>query len=172
MKNDLLYVISVKIEELASELAKRNSVQGSLVDARLDGDVLSVYLSPLDRKSIVSRPESESKTDEPSVAAQVVISERLTVPRTRARRKRNRMRTRGWNVVGGVKNKYGQTANVYAPFVEALKDITLSRAEQQSLVIKILRSNGNHPSPESVEYFLEKTLQYLKETRGYDTGGV
>jgi hypothetical protein len=54
LKNELQYVISVRLEELANELSKRNSVHGNLVDARLDGDVLSLYLKPLDRDTASS----------------------------------------------------------------------------------------------------------------------
>jgi hypothetical protein len=167
-----MYVVSVKIEDLAVELSRRNSIQGALVDARLDGDVLSIYLKPLDRGAVESHSESGAASGQPSVGAHATVATRLTIPKRRARRRRNRMRTRGWSVVGQVTNKYGQTANVYQPLVDALKDITLTSAEQKSLVAKILRSNGNNPSPESVAYFLEKTLQYLKESHGYDTGNV
>jgi hypothetical protein len=72
------------------------------------------------------------------------------------------MRTRGWSVVDQVTNKYGQKANIYQPFVDALKDTSIPRAEQRSVVSKILRSNGNTPSADSVDYFLENTLEYLR----------
>ena len=163
MKNDLLYVLSVRIEELANELSKRHSIQGELVDTRLDGDTLSLYLKPLDRGHVASSSEPESASSANRiVGARANVSTRFAVPKRRARRSRNRMRTRGWSVVGQVINKYGQKANIYQPFVEALKDGTLTRAEQRSVVSKILRSNGNTPSGDSVDYFLENTLEYLR----------
>jgi len=162
MKNDLLYVVSVKIEELANELSKRNSIQGALVDARLDGDTLSIYLKPLDRGSTPGSSEpSVGSPAHRTVSAHATVSTRIVVPKRRAR-SRNRMRTRGWSVVGQVTNKYGQKANIYQPFAEALKDTSISRAEQRSIVSKILRSNGNTPSADSVDYFLENTLEYLR----------
>jgi hypothetical protein len=173
MKNDLLYVISVKIDELAAELSKRNSIIGTLVDARVEGDTLSIYLRPLDRMASTRSSEPKSATaSHRAPGADATLSARLAIRKRRARGKRNRMKTRGWSVVGQVTNEYGQKANVYQPFAEALKDTSISRTEQRAIVSKILRSNGNIPSADSIEYFLEKTLQYLKETRGYESGSA
>jgi len=167
LKNDLMYVISVKVEDLVSELTRRNSVQGTLVDVRLDRDVLSIYLKPLDRGlGDVASDDSQSSVSQ-SIAPTAIVSKPASrIRRPRAGRVRNRMMTRGWDVVGQVVNKYGQKSNVYHPFVEALNDATLSRTDQRAVVSKILRANGNSPSPDSIDYFLEKTLQYLAEKGG------
>lgn len=155
-------MISVKLEELANELSKRNSVRGALVDVRLERDTLYIYLKPLDRESGEKASEVPETSALAGTEAQTTLVSKASIRRHRGRRARNRMRTRGWDVVGQVTNKYGQKANVYEPFVEALKDTTLSRTEQRSLVSKILRSNGNTPSADSVDYFLENTLEYLR----------
>jgi len=165
LKNELQYVISVRLEELANELSKRNSVHGNLVDARLDGDVLSLFLKPLDRDTGESESDAATSVESQTEARTTLISKSST-RRMRGRRRRNRMKTRGWNIVGQVVNKYSQKANVYEPFVEALDNVALSRAEQRSSVSKILRSNGNVPSQDSIDYFLDSTVKYLAEKGG------
>ena len=163
MENNLLYLISVKIDEIARELAKRNSVDASFVEARLEGDTLSIYLKPHDRGAPARLAEEAIASTQSSPGATV---EFLKAPRAPSdMRLRNRMKTRGWNVVGKITNKYGMKSNVYHPFVEALRDVNISRAEQRSIVAKILRSNGNNPAPLSVEYFLDNTLEYLAQEK-------
>lgn len=80
----------------------------------------------------------------------------------RAHRKRNRMRTRGWEVVARITNSKGQNCAIYKPFVNALQKPNLPAEEQKKLVEGILRSNRNKPSEASIQYFLENTLEYLR----------
>jgi len=80
----------------------------------------------------------------------------------RSPKKRNRMKTRGWNVVARITNSKGQQCTIYQPFVEALQKPNLTMEEQNKIVEGILRSNKNKPSEDSVKYFLENTLEYLK----------
>ena len=158
MRDNLLYLISAKIEDIANELARRNSIEGSFVEARLEGDLLSIFLKPLDRIGSKASPGTGASANQANSA--VVRAS----PSVRAAgKKRNRMRTRGWNVVGQITNKYGMRSNVYYPFVVALIDANVSRAEQRSIVAKILRSNGNNPSTESIKYFLDNTLEFLAQ---------
>jgi|WetSurMetagenome_2_1015567.scaffolds.fasta_scaffold210701_2 hypothetical protein len=81
--------------------------------------------------------------------------------RRRAHRKRNRMRTRGWKIVGRITNSNGQKCTIYKPFVDALQDTNLTNEEQKRAVERILRSNRNRPSEVSIRYFLENTLEFL-----------
>lgn len=81
----------------------------------------------------------------------------------RARRKRNRMKTRGWQVVARITNSKGQKCSIYKPFVDGLRNHNITIEEQRKLVERILRSNRNRPSEASIQYFLENTLEYLKE---------
>ena len=71
------------------------------------------------------------------------------------------MRTRGWGVVAKTVNSKGQTVTIYEPFVEALRGKALSRREQEAVVSRILRDNGNHPGRVSIDYYLSNTLEYL-----------
>lgn len=84
----------------------------------------------------------------------------------KARRKRNRMKTRGWKIVSRITNSKGQKCSIYRPFVEALKNSNLPKLEQKKLVEKILKSNRNKPSEASIQYFLENTLEYLEQDSG------
>lgn len=79
----------------------------------------------------------------------------------RPRKRRNRVKTRGWKVVGKITNSKGLAANVYEPFVLALKGLQITRSEQKKLVRQIMIANGNSPTDESVEYFLSNTVEYL-----------
>jgi hypothetical protein len=72
------------------------------------------------------------------------------------------MKTRGWEIVARIVNSKGQKCSIYKPFVDALRDSSLRVEEQKAVVARILRSNKNKPSEESVRYFLENTLEYLQ----------
>jgi hypothetical protein len=82
--------------------------------------------------------------------------------RRRTHKKRNRMKTRGWPVIARITNAKGQKCSIYKPFVEALQGKKLSTEEQRKAVETVLRSNRNKPTPDSIQYFLENTLEYLK----------
>lgn len=99
-----------------------------------------------------------------------VLSSQSSKParKRRTRRKRNRMKTRGWEVVARITNSKGQKCTIYKPFVDVLQDQDMTHEEQRKLVERILKSNRNRPSDASVQYFLENTLEYLKEVRRND----
>jgi hypothetical protein len=75
------------------------------------------------------------------------------------------MKTRGWNVAARITNSKGQKCTIYKPFVDALQNSNSSQDEQRKKVEEILRANRNKPSDESISYFLENTLEYLKGVR-------
>ena len=72
------------------------------------------------------------------------------------------MKTREWEI-GRITNSKGQKCSIYKPFVDALQNPNLTNEEQKKVVEEILRSNRNRPSETSIQYFLENTLEYLKE---------
>lgn len=84
-----------------------------------------------------------------------------TKSRRRRASKRNRMKTRGWNVVQKMQNAQGQTVTIYEPFVAALRGVSGSRRKKEQTVANILKANGNKPGRESIRYYLENTLNYL-----------
>jgi hypothetical protein len=88
----------------------------------------------------------------------------------RTRRKRNRIKTRGWKVVGKIKNAQGLVANIYEPFVTALRGAALPRSEQRKLVRQIMIRNSNRPAEASVDYFLDNTLEFISQQAGVSRG--
>jgi hypothetical protein len=83
--------------------------------------------------------------------------------RPRRRSRRNRTKTRGWKPVASFTNSLGQRVRVYDSLLNALRDNTgASKGIQRQLVGNLLRSNGNSPTKDQVEYFLENTLEFLK----------
>jgi len=146
---EVLTLVKIPLSQIEQSIRSKHSLPDALVDVRLEADSLVLYFA--------EKPKAEA------VAAYAQNSSIINVKRKkrRARRKRNRMKTRGWEIVGSMANSKGQTCTIYKPFVEALKQ-PMSPADQKLVVAKILRSNGNRPSETSVMYFLENTLEYLK----------
>ena len=72
------------------------------------------------------------------------------------------MKTRGWQVIAKFVNSKNQKCSIYKPFVDALQGKSMTLEEQRKTVESILRSNRNKPTNESIQYFLENTLEYLK----------
>lgn len=116
----------------------------------------------LDKDSIafaVRLEEVDSKLPGPVAQTTTVVARH---PRSRRRRrKRNRIKTRGWQVVARITNSRGLVANVYKPLVTAIQGREIARSEQRKIVRQVLIENGNSPSAESVDYFLENTLEFL-----------
>ena len=144
MSDEIQTVIKKSLQDIENELKKKYKITSERTDAYLDNDnLVFVYGS----------------------AQKVPASTAETLPgveRKRKRfRKRNRMKTRGWQVVGQINNEYGQKINIYKPFVDALSKKELPKKEQLAIAKEILEANGNRPKPLSVEYFLENTLKYL-----------
>jgi hypothetical protein len=102
---------------------------------------------------------------EPSEDTEESQADRNPRRKRRAHRKRNRMRTRGWEIVARITNSKGQNCAIYKPFVDALKNPELTADEQRKIVEKILRSNRNKPSEGSIQYYLENTLEYLRSQK-------
>ena len=121
-----------------------------LTDIQIEADALVLYFR---EKPAEKNPRALTKEH------QITVKKKR-----RTRRKRNRMKTRGWKVVARIRNSKGQKCAVYEPFVEALKDL-LPLADQRLVVAKILRSNKNRPSETSIQYFLENTLEYLEKQK-------
>lgn len=142
MKIQLEKVVRIPISEIVNIIMNENNVDVSKASPEIIGDFLVFQLTDEDSSSTAS----------------------LTQPKQRrSKKKRNRMKTRGWNIVGKIESDTGQISNVYKPFVKALKGKNLEREEQLKIVEKILRSNKNNPSLDSIEYYLQTTLKYIDE---------
>ena len=145
MVEEVLTLVKVPISEIEEWMRAKHVLPKVLTDFRIEENNLILYFSN----------EHTQKESDPQLF-------QTSVRKRRARRKRNRMKTRGWEVVARMTNSKGQECAIYKPFVEALQDRTLNPEEQRKFVEKILRSNGNRPSETSIQYFLENTIEYLR----------
>jgi len=149
MTEQVLTLVKIPITEIEEWIRTRHVLPKVLSDFRIEEDALALYFS--------------DETPQRELASQSL--ENQTQKKRRARRKRNRMKTRGWEVVARITNSKGQKCAIYKPFADALQNPKLTVEEQKKLVEGILRSNKNRPSEISTQYFLENTLEYLRNQR-------
>jgi len=145
MREEVLTIVKIPIMEIEQTVRAKHILPKLLVDVRLDEDNLVLCFS--------DELTTEREDSSPSIS--------LSRKRRRAHRKRNRMKTRGWEIVERITNSKGQKCTIYKPFVDALRDQNLTAEEQGGAVLRILKLNRNKPSEASVEYFLGNTLEYL-----------
>lgn len=145
MTEEMQIILKKPLTEIENELKKKHGVAARCLDVKIENESLIFTFEFDDTFNRVTLEDKETKEK-----------------RTRNRPRRNRMKTRGWKVVAKFENLLGQTVNIYEPFVKELKYKKLSRSEQERITKKILESNGNNPSKSSIEYFLNNTLEYLK----------
>jgi hypothetical protein len=150
MPEEIFTIVRVPVKEVEESLRAKHALPRFLSEVRVDGDTLIF---------------SFSGEMEPVLTKESVSTIIGTGRRRRARRKRNRMKTRGWDVAGRMTNSKGQQCTIYKPFVDALSETEHTNEEQKRLVEKILRSNRNRPSEGSIQYFLENTLEYLQKQK-------
>jgi hypothetical protein len=156
-------VVRLAIDELSEEIKRKHRLPGTLVDVRIEADSIVLYFSrnaeataPVTRTAL--RPRSQNPAPSVSVLDTQTVGRRRT-----AKGRRNRMKTRGWPVVGRFANSRGQNALIYRPFVDALAGKRMAPSEQKAAIAQILRANGNRPSMGSIEYFWLNTIEYLRE---------
>lgn len=147
MTEQVMTIVRIPITEVEDWIRTRHALPKTLSDFRIEEATLVLYFSDDE----ISPKETGEGTQKGSNH------------KRRAHRKRNRMKTRGWQVVGRIVNSKDQKCSIYKPFVDALRDPRLTIEERKKMVENILRSNRNRPSEESVRYFLENTLEYLKK---------
>ncbi len=147
-------VFRIPLEDLRDVIHAQYGVSTTNLEASLEKDFV-VFTYELD---------SISREALSSTSADISIANTSKHSRKR-RRKRNRIKTRGWKVIGKITNSNGLLANIYEPLVNNLKDRDITRTEQRKLVRNLMVSNGNNPSGESVDYFLNNTLEFIAQTR-------
>jgi hypothetical protein len=147
MSAEIITVVKVPISQIEEWLRSKHDLPEKLEDFKVEGETLVL-----------------SFKDDPSIGAESNITPSIfaSSPRRRNHKKRNRMKTRGWAIVARITNSKNQKCTIYKPFVDALQGKQLSSEEQRKAVEGILRSNRNKPSEESIQYYLENTLEYLK----------
>jgi hypothetical protein len=147
MPEEVFTLVKIPITEIEEWIRAKHVLPKFLTNFSIEGDALVLYF----------RKESDSEKQ-----SNFPLANNLIPRRRRAHRRRNRMRTRGWQVVARMTNSKGQKCAIYKPFVDALQDRSLTSEEQKKLVEKILRSNRNRPSETTIQYFLENTMEYLQ----------
>jgi len=148
-------LVRIPITEIEDWIRGRHALPKTLSDFRIEENTLVLYFS-------------DAETHQKEMDGQTLNG---SAHRRRAHRKRNRMRTRGWDVVARMTNSKGQKCSIYKPFVDALQNPKLTIEERKKIVEGILRSNRNRPSEESIRYFLENTLEYLKRPHENEESG-
>lgn len=156
---NVVTIVRVPVREIADDLRHKFRVGGDFLEVRLGDDSLEFHFS---HPSALNRLKADSQGSRTSTMSAKLMTPKL---RRRARRRRNRMKTRGWEPIGKITNRHGQTAVVYRPFVDALSGEKMTRSAQRKRVAEILEANGNRPSVGSIRYFLENTLDYLSSNR-------
>jgi hypothetical protein len=149
MTEQVITLVKVPIGDIEQWLREKHVLPPVLSDFRLEEKNLVLYFR-------------EEETSEKNLD---LASQQAQIRKRRARKKRNRMRTRGWEVLTRITNSKGQYCAIYKPFAEALQDPRLTVEEQKKIVERILRSNRNRPSEASIQYFLGNTLEYLEKKR-------
>lgn len=149
MVEQVITLVKIPIEEIEEWIRTKHVLPSVLSESRLEGNNLVLHFH---EEELL---EKESSARFPKIHTR----------RRRARKKRNRMKTRGWEVVARITNSKGQKCAIYKPFVDALQDTNLSVEDQKRLVKRTLKANRNRPSESSIQYFLENTLEYLKKKR-------
>jgi hypothetical protein len=177
MKGEMVMVVRLPVSEIVGIVAEQHHITLPLIDFRLDKDSLVLSFASSESREETLRSLEGMLTAEPETTA--APESRPGGPHPNAgrrspRKKRHRMKTRGWEIVGTIKNSYGQTARVYRPFLDALSEKRLTVAQKRAVVAKVLRANGNRPTDSSIEYYLMNTMEFLEETqkKGAATSGV
>jgi len=148
MSEEILTMVKIPLSQIEHQVRSKHSLPETLIDVRLEADSLVLYFA-------------EKPKIQPLHTLTPVASVSQIKRRRRARRKRNRMKTRGWEVLDRIVNSKGQKCAIYKPFVDALRQ-PMEAGDQRVTVAKILKSNDNRPTETSISYFLENTLEYLK----------
>jgi len=146
MPEEVITIVKIPISEIAEDVKGKHDLPSKLTNARIEGDTLVLSFAEEEVTEISSGVMNPSK-----------------IRKRRHRRKRNRMKTRGWSVVARITNSKGQKCSIYKPFVDALQNTQLTTEEQRKKVESILRANKNKPSEASIQYFLENTIEYLQK---------
>ena len=152
MPEEILTIVKIPLSEIAESIKEKHVLPSKLTDARIEGDSL-----------ILSFAESDIESVEKEEAVSVLSAVEQHQRKRKTRKKRNRMKTRGWAVVDRITNSKGQQCSIYKPFVDALQNQQLTFEEQKKKVELILKANRNRPSEASIKYFLENTLEYLQK---------
>jgi hypothetical protein len=149
MGEQILTLVKIPITDVVDWIRTKHALPSVLKEFRVEEETLVLCFAEVE--------ESQREQD-----SQLLKNH---TRKRKARRRRNRMKTRGWEVVARITNSKGQFCAIYKPFVEALQDPKLTIEEQKKVVETVLKSNRNRPAEASIQYFLDNTLEYLQKQR-------
>jgi hypothetical protein len=154
-------VVRRSIAGLEEEIRRRHAISSKLLEVSIEKDAVLFTFAKGQPSDVapMKRPKS-------SYPDGIRIETQQEGRRRRKRRVRNRIKTKGWDVLAKIINSRGQTCTIYRPIYEALHQEGLNKRDSYAVVRRILVANGNDPSPSSVEYFLENTLEYIAKSSG------
>jgi hypothetical protein len=152
MGEQIITLVKIPIKEIEEWIRTKHTLPSTLSEFHIEENNLVLTFKEDDNASTAIKEQT------------VKTSKR----KRRFRKKRNRMKTRGWKTVARITNSKGQKCTIYKPFVDALQDSKLTPDEQRKTVEKILRANRNKPNETSVTYFLENTLEYLRGNNSHE----
>lgn len=147
-------IVRVSLKSIGAEIQASHAIPQEFSTASIEGGDLVMRFGDV---------ESPAGRRDPVLTDGSAKSNRGTPPRRRRHSSRNRMKTRGWNVITKMLNSKGQMVTIYEPFVQALRGVKTPKSEQRKRVIDVLRANGNRPGPVSIDYYLSNTLEYLQK---------
>jgi hypothetical protein len=151
MPEEVKTIVRIPLEEIEESVRSKHVLPKLLAEVHIEESFLVLtFVDELNMNNEITEPALQEAGKK----------------RRRSRKKRNRMKTRGWDVVARITNSKEQKCTIYKPFVDALSNSKLTNQEQKKQVEQILKSNRNRPSEDSIQYFLENTLEYLRQKKG------
>lgn len=144
MPEELLTVVKIPLSEIEAQIREKHVLPKSLIDAKIEDNALLLYFGNAKSKESTLPPSPILRPAKPKLV-----------------QKHYRTKTRGWQKIATIINSKGRKCAIYKPFVNSLNGKDLTLEEQRMEVQKILESNGNIPFDDTIQYFLETTLEYL-----------
>jgi hypothetical protein len=139
MSEEVMLIVKIPIRQIADDIRDRHMMAEQLFDVKLEAEnlVLSFKTPHSSKAEYDEKNQTVTQSLAPPILERVPKDSmaqrgnKTGTIRRRRRSTRNRMKTRGWQVVGKILNSKGQTAIIYRPFVQALFGKQLTPAQQR-----------------------------------------
>lgn len=164
-RDEIRIVVRRPLAEIERDIRSTLSIDGALLEVSIEKEAVMFAFAPAQQPSGRSRSPSPKTPEVRALKPANPASAEPQIRRRRKRRVRHRTKTRGWPIVAKFINSRGQSCSIYKPMFEALATEQLPRKQAQAVVREILESNGNKPSIDSIDYYLDNTLEYIQKSR-------
>ena len=111
MPEEVLTIVKIPLSEIEESLREKHKLPSKLTNVHIEGGNLLLSFAE-------EEPDKMAKEEKPTILPITQNKER----KRRPRKKRNRMKTRGWAVVARITNSKGLKCSIYKPFVDALEN--------------------------------------------------